>query len=281
MASQQGSFISVGDVRTHYHDVGSGPPVVLLHGSGPGVSAWENWGGVIPRLADRYRVIAPDMAGFGLTELQAGQTLDIKLWVTQLMGFLDALNVGPAVLVGNSFGGGLSLATTFRDPARVRGLILMGTPFGRFEQTAALQQGTGYTPSLENMRGVLAKFPHDPSIITDEMVQTRYEMSLRHPDNAALRALMPEKPGDGQPVIVRGAPFERLATISQPTLILHGREDIVIPMEVAVNAARHIPDSELHLFGQCGHWVQLERLDAFVLLARDFLARRISERVTA
>lgn len=113
------------------------------------------------------------------------------------------------------------------------------------------------------------------------MVQTRYEMSLRHPDNAALRALMPEKPGDGQPVIVRGAPFERLATISQPTLILHGREDIVIPMEVAVNAARHIPDSELHLFGQCGHWVQLERPDAFVLLARDFLARRISERVTA
>lgn len=281
MASQQGSFITVGSVRTHYHDVGSGQPMVLLHGSGPGVSAWENWGGVIPRLADRYRVIAPDMAGFGLTELPAGQPLDIKLWVAQLMGFLDALNVGPAVLVGNSFGGGLSLATTFRDPARVRGLVLMGTPFGRFEQTAALNQGTAYTPSLENMRDVLRRFPHDPSIITEEMVQTRYEMSLRHPDNAALRALMPEKPTDGQSVIVRGAPHERLATITQPTLVLHGREDIVIPMEVAVNAARHIPDSELHLFGRCGHWVQLERPDAFVLLVRDFLGRRVRDEAPA
>ncbi|MEW5686039.1 MAG: alpha/beta hydrolase [Pseudomonadota bacterium] len=274
MASPQGSFVTVGDVRTHYHDVGAGPPVVLLHGSGPGVSAWENWGRVIPRLADTHRVIAPDMAGFGLTEGPAGQPLDIKLWVAQLTELLDALDVGPAVLVGNSFGGGLSLATTFRDPSRVRGLVLMGTPFGRFEQTAALHQGTEYTPSLENMRAILGRFPHDPAIVTDEMVRTRYEMSLRHPDNAALRALMPEKPTDGQPVIVRGAPFERLATLTQPTLVLHGREDIVIPMEVAVDAARHIPDSELHLFGRCGHWVQLERPEAFVLLVRDFLARR-------
>lgn len=274
MASPQGSFVTVGDVRTHYHDVGAGPPVVLLHGSGPGVSAWENWGRVIPRLADTHRVIAPDMAGFGLTEGPAGQPLDIKLWVAQLTELLDALDVGPAVLVGNSFGGGLSLATTFRDPSRVRGLVLMGTPFGRFAQTAALHQGTEYTPSLENMRAILGRFPHDPAIVTDEMVRTRYEMSLRHPDNAALRALMPEKPTDGQPVIVRGAPFERLATLTQPTLVLHGREDIVIPMEVAVDAARHIPDSELHLFGRCGHWVQLERPEAFVLLVRDFLARR-------
>ncbi|PZQ40840.1 MAG: 2-hydroxy-6-oxo-2,4-heptadienoate hydrolase [Phenylobacterium zucineum] len=281
MRSRQGSFITVGNVRTHFHEAGSGPPVILLHGSGPGVSAWENWSGVFERLADSYRVIAPDMAGFGLTEILDGQPLDMKLWFAQLTGLLDALDTGPAVLVGNSFGGGLSLATTFRDPARVRGLVLMGTPFGRFEQTAALHQGTEYTPSLENMRGVLAKFPNDPSIITADMVQARYEMSLRHPDNAALRALMPERPTDGQPVIVRGAPLERLAEIRQPTLILHGREDIVIPMEVAVNAARHMPDSELHLFGRCGHWVQLERPDAFVLLTRDFLARRMPEAAVA
>lgn len=106
------------------------------------------------------------------------------------------------------------------------------------------------------------------------MVRARYEMSLRHSDNDALRALMP-KVDEGAPRIVRGMPHERLATIAQPTLLLHGREDFVIPMEVAVNAARHLPDSELHMFGNCGHWVQLERKDAFVGLVRDFLARRV------
>lgn len=275
LAVQDGGFVEVDDIRTHYHEAGSGLPVILLHGSGPGVSAWENWGRIIGPLSKTYRVVAPDMAGFGLTQVEGDQPLDIKLWVRQLFGFLDALKVGPAVLVGNSFGGGLSLAATFREPARVRGLVLMGTPAGRFEQTAALHQGTAYQPSLENMRAILQRFPHDPSIISDEMVRARYEMSLRHPDNKALRALMPQNRVEGQPVVVNGAPLERLATITQPALVLHGREDFVIPMDVAVNAARSIPDSELHLFGNCGHWVQLERPEAFVGLVRDFLARRI------
>lgn len=276
MMSRQGAFVAVDGVRTHYHDEGLGLPVVLLHGSGPGVSASENWGGVIPRLADRYRVIAPDMAGFGLTEFDAERPLDIKMWVGQLLGFLEALDIGPAVLVGNSFGGGLSLAAALRAPQKVRGLVLMGTPAGQFEQTGALAQGTEYEPSLENMRAILRRFPHDPSIVTDEMVRARHEMSLLHPDNAALRALMP-KADDTAPRIVRGMPHERLATITQPTLVLHGREDFVIPLDVAVNAARNLPDSELHVFGNCGHWVQLEREDAFIGLVRDFLARRIAQ----
>jgi 2-hydroxy-6-oxo-octa-2,4-dienoate hydrolase len=131
------------------------------------------------------------------------------------------------------------------------------------------------------MRSILSRFPVDASVITDEMVRARYEMSLRHPDNRALRALMPQAAVAGEPVIVNDAPLERLASITQPTLILHGREDFVIPMDVAVNAARHIPDAELHLFGDCGHWVQLEREDAFVGLVRDFLARRMRQAIPA
>lgn len=155
MTGEQGAFVAVDGIRTHYHDVGSGLPLVLLHGSGPGVSAWENWGGVIPLLADGYRVIAPDMAGFGLTEYDAQRQLDIKTWVGQLLGFLTALSISRAVLVGNSFGGGLSLATTLRAPEKVLGLVLMGTPAAQFEQTSALSQGTEFEPSLENMRAIL------------------------------------------------------------------------------------------------------------------------------
>jgi 2-hydroxy-6-oxo-octa-2,4-dienoate hydrolase len=274
MASSHATFVAVEGIRTHYHDMGSGRPIVLLHGSGPGVSAWENWGRVIPRLARDYRVIAPDMAGFGFTEYEVSRPLDIKMWVRQLLSFLEALGIGPAVLVGNSFGGGLALAATLRAPEKVRGLVLMGTPVGHFEQTNALSQGAEFEPSIDNMRAILNRFPYDPCIVTEAMVRTRFEMSLRHPDNAALRALMPGA-DEGTPRIVRGMPLDRLATIAQPTLVLHGREDFVIPMEVAVDAARHLPDNELHIFGNCGHWVQLEREEAFIGLILDFLARRV------
>ncbi|MXO69988.1 alpha/beta fold hydrolase [Altererythrobacter marinus] len=272
MTIQQGNFLENNGIRTHYHDEGSGIPLVLLHGSGPGVSAWENWGNVIPHLAENYRVIAADMAGFGLTDCEPDLTLNMKVWVSQLLGFLEALNVGPSVLVGNSFGGALSLAATLRQPEAVLGLVLMGTPAGQFEQTSALSEGAAFEPSLEGMRAILERFPYDTSIVTESMVRERYEMSLRHSGRTALRALMPQSSEEG-PRLVRGMPAEKLATIDKPALLLHGREDSVIPMEVAVGAARNLPKSELHIFGECGHWVQLERPKAFVGLISEFLSR--------
>ena len=269
---RQGSFLEIDGIRTHYHDEGNGLPLVLLHGSGPGVSAWENWGNVIPHLAKNYRVIALDMAGFGLTECESEPSLNMKMWVGQLLGFLEALNVGPAVLVGNSFGGALSLAAALRQPEAVLGLVLMGTPAGQFEQTNALSEGAAFEPSLESMQAILERFPYDASVVTEAMVQERYQMSLRHPGGAALRALMPQS-NDEAPRLVRGVPHEKLATIGQPVLLLHGREDSVIPMDVAVGAARHLPNSELHIFGKCGHWVQLEYPKAFVGLIHEFLNR--------
>ena len=274
----EGLFVSTENSRIHYHDVGAGIPVVLLHGGGPGVSGWENWGGVVPELARHYRIIVPDMPGFGRTELKPGVTLSMKLWVAELAAFLDGLDIGTAVLVGNSFGGGLSQAFTLRQGHRVRGLALMGTPAGHFTQTGTLREATDYTPSFDNMRSVLSQFPFDPSIVTDEMVNSRLEMSKRHPDNAAFKALMPPKPAPGEPATVRGVPLEQLATIRQPVLMLHGREDHVVPVEMAINAARAIPDAELHLFGSCGHWVQLERAEAFTLFLKDFIDRRVADK---
>lgn len=102
--------LQVGDCTINYHDQGQGEPILLIHGSGPGVTAWANWRGVIPALAEQARVIAPDMLGFGYTRCPMDRPLDPDAWVAQLVGLLDALDIQKVSVVGNSFGGAIALA---------------------------------------------------------------------------------------------------------------------------------------------------------------------------
>jgi 2-hydroxy-6-oxo-octa-2,4-dienoate hydrolase len=260
-----GQSVDAFGIRTNYHERGTGTPVILLHGSGPGVSAWTNWRRVLPIFAEHFRVLAPDMAGFGFTERRESLAYDIKLWVKHLIGFMDALGIQKAHLVGNSFGGSLSLAAALRFPDRFERLTLMGTPCGKFNMTPGLRAGWFYEPSLENMRAVMTLFPFDQSVITDELVRERYATSLIPGAQEGLRRLL-VKPNEEGETPLSGMPEEAVAGLPHPTLILQGREDRVIPMEMALRLATRIPRAELHLFGQCGHWVQAERPDAFVAL---------------
>lgn len=114
-------------IRTNYLEAGSGPPVVLIHGSGPGVTAYANWRLTIPALAERFRVLAPDMVGFGGTERPPGVVYDLKTWADQVVGFLDAHGIERASLVGNSFGGAIALRVATQHPERVGRLALMGS----------------------------------------------------------------------------------------------------------------------------------------------------------
>ncbi|MGH6820415.1 MAG: alpha/beta fold hydrolase, partial [Methylocella sp.] len=134
MSFSKSELITPSGIRTHYLEAGSGAPVLLLHGSGPGVSAEANWAQTIPTLAKNFHVYAPDMAGFGESGWPS-EDVGIKLWVRQLIEFIDALDLKPVCAVGNSFGGGLALAATLRFPDHFRRLVLMGTPAGSFPQT--------------------------------------------------------------------------------------------------------------------------------------------------
>jgi 2-hydroxy-6-oxo-octa-2,4-dienoate hydrolase len=258
-------------LNTNYHRAGAGGPVILLHGSGPGVSAWTNWRRVIPALAPDFDVLAPDMAGFGYTERRADLTYDIKLWVRHLIGFMDALGVGTASLVGNSFGGSLALAAALRHPGRFDRLVLMGTPCDKFMMTQGLRAGWDYQPSLPAMRAVMDHFPADPAFITEALVRERYEASLIPGAQEGLRRLL-ARPADEGDTELSGMPEKAVAGVVHPTLILHGREDRVIPVEMGLKLARAIPDAQFHMFGGCGHWVQAERFDDFVALTRRHLA---------
>ncbi|MFE3229695.1 alpha/beta fold hydrolase [Nocardia sp. NPDC059228] len=263
--------VEAGGIPTKVLTAGSGRPVVLLHGSGPGVSAEANWSGLISELARDFLVIAPDIAGFGGSIGPAGTVYGIKLWVRQVMELLDALEVPSATLLGNSFGGGLALAATLEHPERVDGLVLLGTPVGTFEMTEGLRSGWHYEPHEAEMRRILEIFAYDPALVTDDMVRRRYEASARPGAQDAYRRLIPEPGPAGTPI--KGVPEESLRTITQPALVLHGREDSVIPVELAWRAAHHIPNADLKIFSRCGHWVQLERRSEFLCEVRDFLGR--------
>ncbi|AJC22906.1 alpha/beta fold hydrolase [Pandoraea pulmonicola] len=256
---------------TNYFDEGKGKPVFLLHGSGPGVSGWTNWHGVMGALAASFRVVVPDIAGFGFTEFKSDSKYDIKLWVRHLIGVMDELGIEKASFVGNSFGGAISLGLAVFDPSRVERLVLLGTPAGEFQQTEGLRSAWEYEPSLENMEKTMRLFPYDPSIITEAMVEERYRASARPGAQDALRKLIP-KPNEDGPTMVKGFPAKVVAEIMAPTLVLHGREDRVVPPACGELLAKSIPRADLHMFGQCGHWVQTERRDDFLRLVREFLA---------
>jgi len=266
----RGRMISAYGIDTNYHDDGKGAPVVLLHGSGPGVSAWTNWKRVMPALAGQFRVIAPDMAGFGYTERKPDLQYDIKLWVKHLLGFLDTLGLEKVSLVGNSFGGSLSLAAAARFPERFDRLVLMGTPCDKFVMTPGLRAGWDYKPDRETMRATMAHFPYDPSFITDELVEDRYQASLIPGAQEGLRKLLAEPNPDGETPL-SGMPESIVAGIEHKALVLHGREDKVIPLELGLRLGRAMPNAQLHVFGRCGHWVQAERFEDFVALSRHHL----------
>lgn len=100
-----GRIIQTGEIRTNYQDVGSGAPVLLLHGSGPGVSAWVNWRGVLSSLQDEFRLVAPDLAGFGYSDVPDGIQYSRAVWLRQIVDFLDALKLDQVDVVGNSLAG--------------------------------------------------------------------------------------------------------------------------------------------------------------------------------
>jgi len=268
-STEIGSNVVAAGVRTNYHDVGSGEPVLLIHGSGPGVSAWANWRLNLPVLAKRFRVVAPDMLGFGYTDPAPDHRYDLDVWTAHLVGLLDELGLDRISVVGNSFGGALALSLAVRDPDRVERLVLMGSVGVPFEITPALDAVWGFEPSLEAMRGLLDIFAYDRSLVSDDLARLRLSAATRPGVQEAFAAMFPAP---------RQASVDALAiaddlirSITCPTLVVHGRDDQVIPLRNSLRLLELIDDARLHVFGRCGHWVQIEHADSFNRLVGDFL----------
>jgi 2-hydroxymuconate-semialdehyde hydrolase len=250
--------------------VGEGFPIVFLHGSGPGVSAYANWNKVIPVLKDKHRLIAPDMVGFGYTDRPEGIVYGMDAWVQQTIDLFDALNIEQADLVGNSFGGALALAMAVKYPKRVRKLILMGAMGVSFPITYGLDRVWGYTPSFENMKELLDIFAYDRSIVNDDLARLRYESSKTPGFQESFGAMFPEPRQKSVAAMANNEMY--LRSVKHQTLIVHGREDRVIPLENSLQLIQLLENAQLHIFGKCGHWTQIEKAESFAKIVDVFLA---------
>ena len=266
-----GESVRTGPVTTNYHDRGEGPPVLLLHGSGPGVSAWANWRLPMPYLTEHHRVIAPDLAGFGYSEAPEGWEYSTQTWLRQIVDLLDALGLERVSVVGNSFGGSMALALAIHHPERVDRIVLMGSVGVPFEITEGLDAVWGYEPSLETMGHLIRDvFAYDSSLASDDLIRMRYEASLRPGAQESFSAMFP---APRQRWVDAMAHDEAdIRALPHRTLLVHGRDDKVIPLSTTLTLLDWIEDSQAHIFGRCGHWTQIEHTEAFSRPVVDFLA---------
>jgi pimeloyl-ACP methyl ester carboxylesterase len=263
--------VTTATTRTHYLEAGSGDPVILLHGSGPGVSALANWRFAVPVLAEDHRTLAPDLIGFGQTATERPPRVDLDAWVAQVLEFADALGVDRFDVVGNSMGGAIALALGVRHPERVGRIVTMGSLGVSFPITPALDEIWGYSPDLERMREIIRLFAWDQRYAEDEaLVRLRYETSLQPSARTPYEAMF-EAPRQlaVDAAVIPEADLQRLAN---PVLLVHGRDDRVVPLETSQRLAELLPDARLAIYPRCGHWVQIERRVEFPALVRAFLS---------
>jgi 2-hydroxymuconate-semialdehyde hydrolase/2-hydroxy-6-oxo-octa-2,4-dienoate hydrolase len=263
--------IDAGGIETSYLEAGSGETVLMLHGSGPGVSALANWQHNIPTLAQRFHVLAPDIVGFGTTERPEDIVYSLRTWTDHVWAFMDARGMEKARVIGNSLGGRIALQMATDQPDRIAKMVLMGTPGVGMTPTEGLAALRAYEPSHDAMRELLRNyFAVDPAMITDELVHIRYEASIADGAYEAYRAMFFDPRHAGSEL---GITEDEVRAIATPTLLIHGREDKVVALQVSVAMLGLLPNADLHVFSACGHWTQIERADEFAAVVSDYLGR--------
>ena len=202
--------------------------MVLVHGSGPGVTSYANWRLVIPALAENFHVVAPDMVGFGYSDRPEGVKYSLDTWADQTVGLMDTLGIEKAHLVGNSFGGGIGLRIATKHPDRVDKLVLMGSMGVHFPITEGLDAVWGYDGTLEGMRKVMGFFAYNASLTSDELAAGPV---TRAPPSPVSRSRSPRcsPPRASAGWSAMCVPEEEIRALPQ-VLIVHGREDQVIPL---------------------------------------------------
>jgi 4,5:9,10-diseco-3-hydroxy-5,9,17-trioxoandrosta-1(10),2-diene-4-oate hydrolase len=272
------NYADVGDFRLHYHEAGDGPPVVLLHGGGPGASGWSNFGPNLPVFAADFRTFLVDQPGFGRSDKPEVRGQYFTFSADALLGLLDKLGIERAHLVGNSLGGGTAVRFALRHPDRAGRLVLMapgGLSLNVFspDPTEGIKRLYAFAappgPSKEKLGDFLRALVFDQSLITDELVAERFRSAS---DPESLRAMASMGASFTRPeTFEEGMLWREAYRLRQRVLLIWGREDRVNPLDGALAAVKLIPRAELHVFGRCGHWAQLERFAEFNRLAMDFL----------
>jgi 4,5:9,10-diseco-3-hydroxy-5,9,17-trioxoandrosta-1(10),2-diene-4-oate hydrolase len=266
-------------LRLHYHEAGdpAAETVLLLHGGGPGASAWSNFGRTLGVLAERFHVLAVDQVGFGRSSKPSQfEKQFFAASADALAELLESLGVQRAHCVGNSLGGGTSIRLALDHPGKAGRLVLMapgGLGLNVFapDPTEGIKKlyafGAPPGPSKEKLADFLRTLVFDASMVTDELVDERYQYAADPETLASMRAMGSSFMTDPE----QGMLWREAYKLRQRVLLVWGREDRVNPLDGALVALKLIPRAQLHVFGGCGHWAMLEKFDEFNALVTQFL----------
>lgn len=263
-----------------YHTIGDGPPLLLLHGSGPGVTGMRNFRDNLDAFATRFRCIVLEFPGFGVSDDFGGHPMVTAL--DSVIEFVDALDLADLSIIGNSMGGGVALSYAAQHPDRVARVVTIGgigknlfSP-GPSEGIRLLQEFTD-NPSRERLIRWLHSMVFDPTLITDELIEERWTQATepgtlasaqRMYGSAAFAAMISAMENSSTP-----PPWSMLHQVTAPVLMTWGRDDRVSPLDMCLIPMRTIPTAELHVFPRCGHWAMIEQKEAFESVATAFLTR--------
>jgi pimeloyl-ACP methyl ester carboxylesterase len=263
-----------------YHEAGDGAPLLFLHGSGPGVTGWRNFRGVLGTFAEHFRCLILEFPGFGVSDDFGGHPMITAQGAVGM--FVDALGLESVHIIGNSMGGGVGINYAIRHPSKVRRLVTIGgigtnvfSP-GPSEGIRLLQEFTE-NPSRQRLVAWLNSMVYDPALVTDELIEERWalatepstlESARRMYGKAAFEQMMAAMRASDAPM-----PWAVMHKVKAPTLLTWGRDDRVSPLDMALIPMRTIPNAELHVFPNCGHWAMIEAKDAFESTVLAFLTR--------
>lgn len=250
------TFLTVEGVRVRYLDIGEGPAVVLLHGF---ASSIENWAAVIPALKPRHRVIAVDLKGFGWTDRPIGD-YSPQAQASLVRAVMKERGVDSAAIVAHSWGSSVALAFALAYPEATERIALYDAWVyeqqlpSMFQLSRAKGVGEFLFAAFYSERGEerLANAFYDPEIIPEKLVED-IERAMQRPGTRA-----------GALETVRGMKFSELeprySTITKPTLLLWGREDIVTPLSNGERLVRQLPSAKLVVYPRCGHFPMIEAI---------------------
>lgn len=271
--SRTSRYAQLSKVRIHYNEIGEGPPLVCLHGGGPGANSWSNFATNIPALMRSYRLLLIDLVNFGKSSRVAIEGPPLTFHARVMDEFLGSLGITKAAFIGNSYGGQVAIKTAIDFPARVESLVIIGSaptvyslfspmPVEGVKLIGQYYRGEG-GPTYAKMKQIVSAMVFDQRFATEEVVRARYEASI---DPETVRIYTAPPP-------VRQDLTAELPRVAAPTLVLWGMDDRAGALDVGLLMTRAMQNAQMHIFTKCGHWVQVEREAEFNEIVLNFLAR--------
>lgn len=262
-------YLDAGGIMTHYVEMGEGMPTILIHGGGAGADCWGNWRISMPLFAERCRAIAIDLVGFGRSDVpdpaRFAYSQDDR--DRQLAEFIVALGAGPVNLVGNSTGGLTSIGAAQLVPELVNKVILMGSAGIETGIITPLKALTEYDFTEQGIRRIIGSLANPAFAVSDDLVEYRHRLSVDPETRKGYSAFMGWIGSQGG----LHRPEEFIAALKHETLVFHGKDDAVVPVESAYRLLELIENSAGYIMPHCGHWAMMEYPEAFARHSLRFL----------